>query len=183
MSDTNFDYNNMDHEERPFAQRLATWISLHMTGTVVDLGAGSGVYVEELHRQGVSARGYDIADPQPRPDLVATQSMLTITDPANIVMCIEVAEHIPMEQSAEVVASIWRNTLPGGHVIWSAAQPGQGGVGHINCQLPDFWRALAQQQGFLIETALETDLHNWITSGYHMGWFANNRQVWSRPHG
>jgi 2-polyprenyl-3-methyl-5-hydroxy-6-metoxy-1,4-benzoquinol methylase len=176
-----FDYDFMDHEERPFARRLALWIDSRLRGRVVDLGAGTGVYVEELQRFGLDAQGYDIADPQARPDLVITQSMLTVTDPADVVMCIEVAEHIDRQQSSAVIASIWRNTLPGGHVIFSAAQPGQGGVGHINCQPPEYWRDYAWQQGFESATELQQDMMSWITSGYHMGWFRQNGQVWHRP--
>jgi 2-polyprenyl-3-methyl-5-hydroxy-6-metoxy-1,4-benzoquinol methylase len=151
------------------------------SGHVVDLGAGTGVYVEELTKMGRTAQGYDIATPQPRPDLVHTASMLTVTDPAAVVLCLEVAEHIPESQALQVISAVWRNTQPGGHVIWSAAQPGQGGVGHINCQPPEYWWQLAQAQGFTRCWTLETHLHAWITQGYHMGWFARNRQIWSRP--
>lgn len=179
MSET-FDYQQMDREERPFARRLCLWISCQDMGRMVDLGAGTGVYVEEYQRQGNSAQGYDITDPQPRPDLVHTQSMLTVSDPAPVVLCLEVAEHIDAQHSEAVVESIWRNTLPGGMVIFSAAQPGQGGVGHINCQPPSYWRNLAQAQGFVFDADLEEDLMTWITDGYHMGWFANNGQIWIR---
>lgn len=176
-----FDYALMDREERPFARRLAMWIVNRLPGSVVDLGAGTGVYVDELRKMGTPCQGFDIADPQPRPDLVTCASLLTTTSPAQIVICLEVAEHIDQSLSQSVVASVWRNTRPGGHVVWSAAQPGQGGVGHINCQPPEYWQALAEQQGFRRETALEAQLDRWILAGYHMGWFARNRQIWSRP--
>ena len=177
-----FDYPQMDQEERPFAQRLAQWIDGHWLGSCVDLGAGSGVYVEELRNLGRTARGYDIADPQPRPDLVETESLLDITDPADIVICLEVAEHIDQVHSDRVIASVARNTRPGGWIIWSAAQPAQGGVGHINCQSPQYWRELARNHGLLPRPDWEQRLHDDITAGYHMGWFARNRQIWQRPH-
>ena len=176
-----FDYEKMDSEERPFAKRLALWIISKLPGKVVDLGAGTGVYVDELRRLGTHAQGYDITHPQPFPDLVQTMNMLNVNNPADIVLCLEVAEHIEKKLSTKVIESIWNNTKPGGYVIFSAAQPGQGGVGHINCQYPGYWRELAWAQGFQPAQDLETDLHAWITSGYHMGWFANNRQIWHRP--
>lgn len=175
-----FDYEQMDLEERPFARRLALWIAQQTPTRVVDLGAGTGVYVEELRKMGIPAQGYDTADPQPRPDLVTKSSMLNVRDPAGMVLCLEVAEHIEHRLSDRVVEAIWNNTKPGGMVIFSAAQPGQGGVGHINCQRPEYWRVLAQQQGFELDQRAELDLHTWITAGYHMGWFAQNRQVWKR---
>lgn len=176
-----FDYEVMDAEERPFAKRLVMWIASRMPGKAIDLGAGTGVYVEELRRLGITAQGYDIANPQPFPDLVQTMSMLNVHNPADVVLCLEVAEHIEKKLSNKVIESIWNNTKPGGYVIFSAAQPGQGGVGHINCQLPGYWREIAWDQGFVPAQDLENNLHAWITSGYHMGWFANNRQVWHRP--
>ncbi len=177
-----FDYAHMEHEERPFAQRLAEWIEILAPQSVIDIGAGSGVYVEELRRRGIAARGYDIADPQPRPDLVLTCDMLTLMDPHDLVLCLEVAEHIDQSLSSAVVASIWNNCRPGGWVIWSAAQPGQGGVGHVNCQPTQYWRELARNQGFLLRPDVEWRMHEWITLGYHMGWFARNRQIWQRPY-
>tara|TARA_R110000868_G_scaffold34967_1_gene125644 strand:+ start:8481 stop:9032 length:552 start_codon:yes stop_codon:yes gene_type:complete len=176
-----FDYELMEQEERPFARRLATWIVNHCLGPLTDLGAGTGVYVDCIQRHGWQAQGYDTADPQPKPDLVLQQSLFDVDAPANTVLCLEVAEHIDESLSDRVIQAVWHNTLPGGLVIWSAAQPGQGGVGHINCQLPDYWRIRARAQGFVVRNDLEHDLHAWITAGYHMGWFARNRQVWERP--
>lgn len=176
-----FDYDQMDQEERPFARRLALWIRAQNPQRVVDLGAGSGVYVEELRRLAVPAQGYDTADPQPRPDLVQPHNLLYVQDPADCVMCLEVAEHIQPDLAPAVVAAVWNWTQPGGRVIWSAAQPGQGGVGHINCQPPQYWHDLARQQGFQRDPIQELVLDHWIQSGYHMGWFPRNRQIWVRP--
>lgn len=176
-----FDYDFMEQEQRPFVRRLMAWVCAKCEPNLTDLGAGTGMYVEAARGYGWQARGYDLADPQPRPDLVETLSLLAVDDPARTVLCIEVAEHVPATDAHAVIDAVWRNTRPGGLVIWSAAQPGQGGVGHINCQPPEYWRDRALQQGFEVRPDLEHDLHAWITSGYHMGWFARNRQVWQRP--
>ena len=179
--DGNFDYDQMDSEERPFAQRLAEYIVAEYPGAVIDLGAGTGVYVEELLRIGVSAHGYDPTELQTRPDLVNQSDMQEVAATARTVLCLEVAEHIEQSASHAVVEALWRCCEPGGRVIFSAAQPGQGGVGHINCQLPAYWQHLAGQQGFTRSSYQEWRLDRWIRSGYHMGWFALNRQVWCRP--
>jgi 2-polyprenyl-3-methyl-5-hydroxy-6-metoxy-1,4-benzoquinol methylase len=181
MNTTNFDYATMDEEERPFAARLAVWIVQRLDRDVIDLGAGSGVYVEELRKLGAQAQGYDITPDQPRPDLVQTATMFQVQAPAAVVLCLEVAEHVLQHLSPLVVTSCWLNCEPGGYVVWSAAQPGQQGVGHINCHYPEYWANLAREQGFVLRKDLEADLHSYITSGYHMGWFANNRQIWQRP--
>ena len=176
-----FDYETMAQEERPFFRRLMTWITANCQGPLIDLGAGTGLAVEAARSYGWQAQGYDITDDQTRPDLVDRQSLLEVDDPGRTVLCIEVAEHLPESDAWLVIDSVWRNCLPGGLVIWSAAQPGQAGVGHVNCQIPAYWRERAIVKGFEIREDLEQDLHRWITSGYHMGWFAHNRQVWQRP--
>jgi len=181
MNNTDFDYSTMDSEERPFAARLAVWITQRLDLKITDLGAGSGVYVEELRKLGAQAQGYDINPNQPRPDLVQTKTMFDIQDPAPVVLCLEVAEHIQEHLAPMVVKSIWTNTEVSGHVIFSAAQPGQGGVGHINCRYPEYWANLAREQGFVLRKDLQSELLAYATSGYHMGWFANNAQVWQRP--
>ena len=172
----------MEQEQGPFVDRLMVWITNHAQQPLVDLGAATGRYVRAARGHGWRAQGYDVADPQPCPDLVSQRSLLEVTDPARTVLCIEVAEHLPESDSWAVIDSVWRNCLPGALVIWSAAQPGQGGVGHVNCQPPLYWRERAIVQGFDMREDLEQDLHRWITAGYHMGWFARNRQVWQRPH-
>lgn len=175
------DYARMEQEQWPFVQRLMTWITAHCSGPLIDLGAGSGMMVRAARAAGWRASGWDVADPQPCPDLVQRQSLLEVDDPGRTVVCVEVAEHLPASDAQGVIDSVWRNCLPGALVIWSAAQPGQAGVGHINCQPPAYWRERAIRQGLVVRADLEQDLHRWITSGYHMGWFAQNRQVWQRP--
>lgn len=176
-----FDYDLMEREQRPFVRRLMTWVAVNGQQPLVDLGAGTGMYVEEARGYSWQAQGYDLTDRQTRPDLVQRQSLLEVHDPGRTVLCIEVAEHLPESDAWGVIDSVWRNCLPGGLVIWSAAHPGQGGVGHINCQPPAYWRERAIIKGFIEREDLERDLHRWITSGYHMGWFAQNRQIWQRP--
>lgn len=177
-----FDYDLMEKEERPFAQRLVAWIANHLhSTTMVDLGAGTGVYVEEARLVGMRAQGYDICTPQPRPHCVTTQNMFQVTDPAHCVLCLEVAEHCLDHLGKLVIDAVWRNTRPGGWVVWSAAQPGQGGVGHVNCRYPEYWRNLAREAGFELRPPMEWDLHQYITQGYHMGWFRLNKQLWYRP--
>jgi 2-polyprenyl-3-methyl-5-hydroxy-6-metoxy-1,4-benzoquinol methylase len=115
---TNFDYKTMDEEERPFAARLAVWIVQQLDRRVTDLGAGSGVYVEELRKLGAEAQGYDVNPTQPRPDLVETTTMFNVIDPAPVVLCLEVAEHIYEHLAPLVVKSCWNNCEPGGYVVW-----------------------------------------------------------------
>ena len=181
MNQETFDYQKMDEEERPFAQRLAAWIKQDLAAnSAIDLGAGTGVYVEEMRRVGITAQGYDIANPQPRPDLVRTRTMFGVQDPADVVVCLEVAEHVLSHLAELVISSCWRNVKPGGYCVFSAAQPGQGGVNHINCRYPEYWRNLAREAGFVLVPEQEQSMLASMRAGYHMGWFSLNAQLWHK---
>jgi hypothetical protein len=69
---------------------------------------------------------------------------------------------------------------PGGTLIWSAAQPGQGGTGHINCQPKDYWATKLQAAGLERASDLEKQMLAHIKQGYHMGWFASNAMCFRR---
>ena len=65
--------------------------------------------------------------------------------------------------------------------MFTAAQPGQGGVGHINCQEKIYWQKLFKSEKLLHCIDLEQNLLNYITDGYHMGWFAQNLLIYQKP--
>jgi 2-polyprenyl-3-methyl-5-hydroxy-6-metoxy-1,4-benzoquinol methylase len=96
---------------------------------------------------------------------------------AELVLCLEVAEHIDPAQSEAIAQSVAAAVAPGGTLIWSAAHPGQGGTGHINCQPKDYWHQRLTVCGLQRDEATEAQLVDYAKSGYHMGWFANNAMV------
>lgn len=54
----------------------------------------------------------------------------------DLVLCLEVAEHIPEESSDVLIKSL---VLHGDLILFSAAIPGQGGQNHINENWPSYW--------------------------------------------
>ena len=174
------DYNTITEEETPMAQRLAEYIQTqYPKRTVADIGCGPGIYVDALRAVGVDATGYDSDDRvKDKPNLQQI-SLFDLTAPADIVMCLEVAEHIPADRADDVADSMVRNLKPGAVLIWTAAQPGQGGHGHINCQPPDYWETKFTERGLQRAQAAETALRDFIAAGPHMGWFRNNLRVFT----
>lgn len=69
----------------------------------------------------------------------------------DLVICLEVAEHLPPERAASFVADLCRLS---NIVLFSAAVPGQPGTGHINCQPPTYWRDLFAANGLAGSGAL-----------------------------
>ncbi len=173
-------YNQIEHEEGPFARRLADWISRELApGSVLDVGCGPGTYVRALRDLGVNATGIDTDDRVIGQDHLEQRSLFDLDSKAEVVMCIEVAEHIETEKSEEIAKCVANAVATNGYLIWSAAQPGQGGVGHINCQLPEFWQEKLEKHGLVRAVKLEKEMKDFIGSGYHMGWFMNNAMIFA----
>jgi SAM-dependent methyltransferase len=63
----------------------------------------------------------------------------------DLVLSLEVAEHLPEASADEFIASLCRHSDT---VLFSAAIPGQGGQNHINEQWPEYWQAKFNMHGF-----------------------------------
>ena len=94
-------------------------------------------------------------------------------------MPLERMEHID-ESFVDLVAYQVARCVKG-TLIWTAAQPGQGGIGHINCQTREYWDKKITEQGLVRNRELENQMLEFITKGPHMGWFRNNVMLFERP--
>ena len=174
-------FNQIDDEEKAPAERIAIWIRDALpTGTVLDIGCGPGTYVDALRTFEIDARGIDIDNRVIGKEHLKYQSLfdLTTDDIADTVICLEVAEHIEESKSDLVVSKVVdavRKTL-----IWTAAAPGQGGIGHINCQSKKYWEDKIIAAGLVRNIDKEHQMLNFIISGPHMGWFRNNVMFFER---
>ena len=174
-------YDQIDSEEKPMADRLATWIKSELNPeSILDIGCGPGTYVRSFRSAGMAATGIDIDERVHGQEHLTFKSLLDIdTESADTVICLEVAEHIEPEledRVVERVASTVKKTL-----IWTAAAVGQGGIGHINCKNKQEWADKLSAAGLVRNTELEIALRNYIKQGYHLGWFPNNLLVFERP--
>lgn len=174
-------YNVMQAEEKPFADRLAHWIKDNLKPeSVLDVGCGPGHFVDSLNSQGVKANGIDIDDRVHGHKHLAYKSLLDITDErADVVICLEVAEHIDSENDLKIVEKV--SSAVGKTLIWTAAQPGQGGIGHINCKEKDVWASMFNDIGLVRNIEMENKLIHDMRQGYHMGWFVNNLLYFEKP--
>jgi hypothetical protein len=69
----------------------------------------------------------------------------------DLVLSLEVAEHLPEESAAGFSQSLARL---GPIVLFSAAAPQQGGTGHLNEQWPSYWVRHFAQNGFTVVDCL-----------------------------
>ena len=63
----------------------------------------------------------------------------------DLAVCLEVAEHLPESSASDLVRTL---TTLAPIVLFSAAVPGQGGVGHINERWPSYWKSRFEEHGF-----------------------------------
>jgi 2-polyprenyl-3-methyl-5-hydroxy-6-metoxy-1,4-benzoquinol methylase len=174
-------YTEIDTEEGPFATRLADWINDNIDpSSVLDIGCGPGTYVKALRNLGIDAIGIDI-DPRIEgvPGL-CKESLFDSEKSGELVLCLEVAEHIENEYSEDIAIAVAGAVNHDGILIWSAAHPGQGGVGHINCQTKEYWQELLELQGLKRWHELESMMIEHIANGYHMGWFLQNAMIFKK---
>ena len=151
--------------------------------SVIDVGCGTGSWLSVFRRLGVTDTfGVD----GPHVDVAALEIPSTsfrsvdLRQPLNLertfdlVLCLEVAEHLPAESAAGLVDSL---TRLGSVVAFSAAIPYQGGVGHVNEQWPDYWIRLFAERRFVVLDALRSIL--WDNPQVEW-WYAQNMLVFAR---
>jgi hypothetical protein len=66
-------------------------------------------------------------------------------------------------------------------LIFTAAQPGQGGVGHINCRKRQYWLDKFVAKGLVYQEDKTNELIQYEKQGIHMGWFVNNVMILTKP--
>jgi hypothetical protein len=133
-----------------------------------------------MQNQGLNAVGYDIDDRVKNKPYLTQQNLFDVKDTGNVVICLEVAEHIDAGRNQEITQALVSCLKPNGVLIWSAAAPGQGGVGHVNCQTKEYWEQLFLKLPVKRLIDVEEELLTYIKNGYHMGWFAQNLMVFKK---
>jgi SAM-dependent methyltransferase len=129
-------------------------LSLIAPDSAIDLGCGPGNWLLALRESGV-ADVFGVDQNDYGDDLRIGRecfAVANLTAPFQIqrtfglVICIEVAEHLPPAAAPTLVRSL---TALGPVVMFSAAIPLQGGAGHRNEQWPEYWRDLFAAHDFI----------------------------------
>jgi len=122
--------------------------SLIKPRSVVDVGCGQGWWGAAFADLGAEVVGVDgdyVTDPVVdlrHHDLTAPLPDLGTFD---LAVCLEVAEHLPAPVAGQLIDDLCR-LAP--FVLFSAAIPKQGGVGHLNEQWPAYWVDHFHRNGF-----------------------------------
>ena len=129
-----------------------------------------------LNDIGVTATGIDIDKRVIGKPLLSQESLLDLNGKykRDLVICFEVAEHLDPQYSDEIVRNVYESIEDGGVLLWTAALPGQGGVGHINCRPKAFWKEKFEKMGLIHDDSMQEDIISYCKEGRYMGWFVNN---------
>jgi len=148
---------------------LALFAVFGIPESLIDFGCGTGAMVNLARTLGVRAVGLDI-DPGPGMLKEDLGKYVDLNEQFAVGLCIEVAEHINGDRSDWLLDTVGRHIQAGGHLIWTAATPGQGGVGHVNEMPPVHWRDRLYKRNFEFDrndTILLTAVWNWTTGPQH----------------
>lgn len=143
----------------PYARKSVPQMAKSIAGTfhpasAVDVGCGSGALLVELRKLGIrrllgldsSEAGLDIARARSldvrKFDIVTEKFLYSAC--YDVAVSMETAEHLP-ETAADRYVELLCSLAP--VVIFTAAQPGQGGIGHLNEQPPEYWMGLFNAHG------------------------------------
>jgi SAM-dependent methyltransferase len=161
----------------PLVMELAT------PSSVIDVGCGTGIWLATFARHGVlEIVGVD--SEQVPPDLIEVPpSAFVVSDLTlplqigrkfDLVVCLEVAEHLPQESADQLIASL---TDLGDLVLFSAAIPRQGGIYHVNEQWPEYWQDRFAARGYVPIDCVRRKI--WSNPEVAW-WYAQNMLIYAR---
>jgi glycosyltransferase involved in cell wall biosynthesis len=138
--------------ERYFGQIADLIKASHGPRTVLDAGCAIGFLVKALRERDVEAWGIDISEYAIRnaaSEVRRCCSVASVTDELardyDLVVCIEVLEHLPPHLAPPTIANFARHTDT---VLFSASPDGYRDPTHQNVQPTDYWVELFGRHGF-----------------------------------
>jgi SAM-dependent methyltransferase len=152
--------------------------------TVADVGCANGFLLEAFVAAGKRIAGIELSPavvevlPESIRPHVRIGDFAEMTGSYELVCCVEVAEHLPPARSAALV-----DTLAGlaeRSIYFTAAPPGQGGHGHINCRPHAEWLEMFAAHGWREREELTTALRDDLASLETAHWLRGNSFVLGR---
>jgi hypothetical protein len=177
-------HTSIENDEYPQAVRLAEYISQYLhPSKFIDFGCSTGLYLREIKNKipTILSIGYEFSEPAVSHALCSDVIQFDLTNkldiekvPNTLGLCLEVLEHIADEHWHPVLENLTQNC---DMILFSAAVPGQGGTGHINCRHKIDWIRRFHSLGWVIDLDRTKHMLEHMKNGYHMGWFAWNAMI------
>jgi len=184
-------YNNAFHKsieecELEPAKNLAQYITTFIKpAAFLDFGCSTGLYLREIKARmpTIPSHGFEFSTDAVSRALCADVHQTDLTYPLvspisrtenTLGICLEVLEHIDDANWRSVLTNLISNC---DILLFSAALPGQGGTGHINCRPRIDWIRRFHMLGWVLDIDATEHLLTEIRKGPHMGWFAQNAMI------
>jgi len=176
----------------PYARRSVPQMAKSIVETfhpasAIDVGCGSGALLVALRKLGVrhligldsSEAGLDIARARGldvRKFDIATNRWSS-KEQLDLVVCMETAEHLP-KSSADRYIELLCSLAP--VVVFTAAHPGQGGIGHLNEQPRGYWEQLFKTHGFQLAEKTVADWQTVWTAAGVANFYTRNLMIFQK---
>jgi SAM-dependent methyltransferase len=165
------------HNFKAAEQVLPIVFNIVKPSSILDVGCGIGTWLKVAKDLGVNnIQGIDGSyinhsllkiDTSEFLELDLSNSF-NLNKKFDLVICLEVAEHLPEEFSDNLINSL---CLHGEIILFSAAIPGQGGQNHFNEQWPDYWQKKFHSQGFDLYDVIRNKI--WLNEKVE-SWYKQN---------
>jgi SAM-dependent methyltransferase len=153
------------------------------TDKIIDLGCGKCDYTNKLLDLGFDIVGIDGNPITPqycsRSDKIRVcdlTSDIVYETSYDLVLCLEVAEHVPAQYEDSLIRNIDRAVNPGGTLLLSWGVEGQPGYGHVNCRNNDYVKNVFTKFGYTSNEAIENNIREKAS----LPWFKNTIMVFSK---
>lgn len=182
VSDTGFWISNNDNEHR-FVPELSKAINDYVVNnnikTVYDFGCGRGEYLEQLRNLDPTLQltGFEGHQTDGVFNNIVKKDLSTNLElnEVDMVMSIEVGEHIPKEFEQVFIDNISNHAK--NHIFLSWAIVGQSGLGHINCQNNDYIITQFVNRGWKLEQELSNQIRSSMPNNI---WLKNTVMVFTK---
>jgi SAM-dependent methyltransferase len=150
---------------------------------VIDVGCGDGTWLKVFKEHGVEeivgVDGDYVSEDTlviPKEQFISfdLQKPLKINKQFDLVVSLEVAEHLPAECAQTFIDSL---TSLGPVILFSAAIPYQGGENHINEQWPDYWEKYFFEKDYVVIDCLRKKIWNNENVAY---WYSQNIFIFAK---
>lgn len=176
----------INKEETEQADRLAdVLLNEYKPKSVIDMGCATGLYLKRFLQTGIVVLGIDNtpkvfeANVIPADNIIISdmRKPILLKKVFDLCLCIEVAEHIEEEYADVLIDNLCKASKT---IVFSAATPGQGGVGHVNCQPKEYWIEKFKKRGYVLDKTRTEKVINAMKEGYHMGWLTMNIAIFKK---
>jgi SAM-dependent methyltransferase len=183
--DNHFFKNTIKLETGSAARFVDIILNYYQPRSIVDIGCGAGIYLNEFSRRGIQdLLGVD-GSPAAKEEFLLNKDMLAIFDLADeymiskkydLCLCLEVAEHLEEDAANTLLKTL---TKASDNIIFSAAIPGQGprSIGHINEQPHEYWIEKFKRSGFVYSQSQTEKMREEMKAANVVWWIVNNLMI------